>query len=176
MDYIIIRSARQTISLQIMADGSMVVRSPLKMREEEIRRFVESKQRWIRKHLPQQDSRVNRLTQGEKQALAERAKKEIPVRVAYYARLLGVTYGKITVRKQRTCWGSCSGKGNLNFNCLLMLAPENVLDYVVVHELCHRKQMNHSQSFWAAVERMLPDYKAAKKWLKDNGNQLISKL
>ena len=89
---------------------------------------------------------------------------------------MGVTYGGITIRNQRSRWGSCSGQGTLNFNCLLMLAPPEVLDYVVVHELCHRKEMNHSAAFWAEVARVLPDYEARKRWLKENGPALIGRL
>ena len=100
----------------------------------------------------------------------------IPERVSYFAPQVGVTYGNITIRSQRTRWGSCSSKGNLNFNCLLMLVPREVLDYVVVHELCHRKEVNHSPRFWAEVERILPDYKIRQTWLKDNGSQLIGRL
>ena len=92
------------------------------------------------------------------------------------APLVGVSYGGITIRAQKTRWGSCSSKGNLNFNCLLLLAPAEVLDYVVVHELCHRREMNHSPKFWAEVERVLPDYDARRKWLKENGPGLISRL
>ena len=88
---------------------------------------------------------------------------------------MGVKYGRITVRRQKTRWGSCSSKGNLNFNCLLMLCPDFVVDYVVVHELCHLKQMNHSERFWAEVERVLPQYKEARKWLKENGNIIAIK-
>ena len=113
------------------------------------------------------------MTREKVIALAEEALKVIPERVEYFAKVIGVTYGKITIRNQKTRWGSCSSKGNLNFNCLLMLAPSEVLDYVVVHELCHRKQMNHSKAFWAEVEKVCPDYKAAKKWLKEEGSQLI---
>ena len=82
----------------------------------------------------------------------------------------------ITIRNQKTRWGSCSSKGNLNFNCLLMLTPPEVIDYVVVHELCHRKEMNHSGAFWAEVEKVLPDYKEQVKWLKENGGQIIGRM
>jgi predicted metal-dependent hydrolase len=86
---------------------------------------------------------------------------------------VGVDYRRITIRSQKTRWGSCSSSGNLNFNCLLLLAPPEVLDYVVVHELCHRKEMNHSPRFWAEVGRVLPDYKKRNKWLKENGSRLM---
>ena len=76
-----------------------------------------------------------------------------------------MTYGRITIRAQRSRWGSCSSKGNLNFNCLLMLTPSEIRDYVVVHELCHRIELNHSAYFWAEVARILPDYKECRKWL-----------
>ena len=80
--------------------------------------------------------------------MADQAVKTIPEKVRYYAPLVGVTYGRITIRNQRIRWGSCSSKGNLNFNCLLMLAPSEVLESVVVHQLCHWKEMNHSKMKW----------------------------
>ena len=82
---------------------------------------------------------------------------------------MGVTYGRISIRSQKTRWGSCSAKGNLNYNWKLMLCPERVQDYVVVHELAHRKEMNHSPAFWAEVEKILPDYRERRKWLKTYG-------
>ena len=97
----------------------------------------------------------------------------IPQSLALYAPLVGVDYGRVTLRMQKTRWGSCSPQGNLNFNILLMLAPAQVLDYVVVHELCHRLEMNHSPAFWAQVERVLPDYRQRRKWLKDFGGSLM---
>ena len=93
-----------------------------------------------------------------------------------YAEKLGVSYGRITIRNQRSRWGSCSGKGNLNFNCLLMLAPPEVLDSVVVHELCHLRQMNHSERFYAEVLRVFPDYWRCHRWLKENGGALMQRM
>ena len=92
---------------------------------------------------------------------------------SYSARQVGVDYGRITIRNKKTHWGSCSSKGNLNFNCLLMLAPAEILDYVVVHGLCHRKEMNHSKAFWAEVEKVLPDYRESVQWLKEKGSLIM---
>ena len=83
---------------------------------------------------------------------------------------MGISYGMISIREQKTRWGSCSSKGNLNFNWKLILMPEEILDYVVVHELAHRKEMNHSRAFWAIVEQVLPDYQERRDWLKKNGS------
>ncbi|MGM9549859.1 MAG: M48 family metallopeptidase [Faecousia sp.] len=176
--YRVIRSSRKTISVQISGDGGVLVRCPRRMPDEAIRVFVDSKSDWIRKHLEKQAAmpRLPTFTDAQIRSLAEQASRIIPARAAWFAPLVGVTYGRITIRKQRSRWGSCSSKGNLNFNCLLVLTPPEVLDYVVVHELCHRKEMNHSGKFWAEVEQVLPDYKARQKWLKENGAALIRRL
>ncbi|MBP5249914.1 MAG: M48 family metallopeptidase, partial [Lachnospiraceae bacterium] len=89
---------------------------------------------------------------------------------------MGVDPGRIAIRAQRTRWGSCSSKGNLNFNCLLVLLPENVQRYVVVHELCHLRELNHSKRFWASVARYQPTYLADRKQLKREGAPLIARL
>ncbi len=108
--------------------------------------------------------------------LADLALKVISVKVKHYAGLMNVQYGRITIRNQKTRWGSCSSKGNLNFNCLLMLAPDEVVDYVVIHELCHLIEMNHSKAFWKQVEQVMPDYKKHRKWLKDHGNEIMERM
>lgn len=100
------------------------------------------------------------------------AKKQFTARCAYYHTFTGGTYTSITVRDQKTRWGSCSSKGTLSFNYRLIFAPPAVLDYVVVHELCHLTQMNHSKAFWNMVERVMPDYKLSKNWLKEHGHEL----
>lgn len=102
----------------------------------------------------------------------KQAKSIIPKRVRLYAEQMGETYGKITIKNQKKRWGSCSNARNLNFNRRLIMAPREVLDYVVVHELCHLRQMNHSKEFWREVEMVLPDYKMHKKWLESNSHLL----
>lgn len=178
MEYKIIRSSRRTIAIQITPDGRVFVRSPRHMSRNSVDEFVRSKQVWIEKHLAIRQTRPAPppLTREQLQTLAEEALAFIPDRAAYYAPLVGVSYGRITIRAQRSRWGSCSSKGNLNFNCLLMLVPAHVLDYVVVHELCHLRELNHSPRFWAEVERILPDYKVSRTWLKEHGDSLIGML
>lgn len=107
------------------------------------------------------------LTDADIKALSEQARIYIPSRVEHFAQIIGVTYGRITIRHQKTRWGSCSSSGNLNFNCALMNTTPEIIDYVVVHELCHRKQMNHSALFWAEVEKILPNYKELRSALKN---------
>ena len=182
MKVTVIRSNRKTVAIQVNSDLSVTVRAPRSASEKDIEEILKKKEAWISKHIEKikeakerfEAEPTEKLTREKVIALAEEALKVIPERVEYFAKVIGVTYGKITIRNQKTRWGSCSSKGNLNFNCLLMLAPPEVLDYVVVHELCHRKQMNHSKAFWLEVEKVLPNYKEVRKWLKDEGSQMIT--
>ena len=182
MKVTVIRSNRKTVAIQVNSDLSVTVRATRSVSEKDIEEILKKKEAWISKHIEKiketkervEAEPTEKLTREKVIALAEEALKVIPERVEYFAKVIGVTYGKITVRNQKTRWGSCSSKGNLNFNCLLMLAPPEVLDYVVVHELCHRKQMNHSKAFWLEVEKVLPDYKEVRKWLKEEGSQMIT--
>ncbi len=178
MAYTLIRSRRKTISLQIAPDGTLTVRCPQRMAKRDVEAFLQEKESWIRKHQTHIAARpqLPALTPEELKSLAERAASVIPQRLQHFAPLVGVTYHRVTIRSQHTRWGSCSAKGNLNFNCLLMLAPPEVLDYVVVHELCHRRELNHSPAFWAEVARVLPGYAAQRKWLREEGGALIRRL
>ena len=173
--YRLVRSDRRTISIQITAEG-VLVRAPRRMTDGQIKAFVQSKESWIRAHLQNRPAPVPAFSAEELAALVRQAKEVIPGKVAHYAALVGVRYDKITVRSQKTRWGSCSAKGNLSFNCLLMLVPEKVLDYVIVHELCHRREMNHSAKFWALVAQVLPNWRECRDWLRKNGTALIARL
>lgn len=178
----IIRSNRRTLALEISATGEIRVRAPYLVAERDIQKFVETKSNWIEKHLEkiERDKDVleseGEFSEEEIKKLVKLAKQVIPEKVSYYARIMNVTYGRIAIRKQRSRWGSCSREGNLNFNCLLMMAPPEVLDYVVVHELSHRLEMNHSTRFWSQVEKVIPNYKAPRKWLQEHGNELMLRM
>ena len=181
MEYELIRSRRKSLCAEIKGN-KLIIRAPLRAANEDISRFLSKNRKWIETHLAKAQAReqakgsCHHLTTDELRALADKARKVIPARAAHYAPLIGVTYGRITIRNQRTRWGSCSSKGNLNFNCLLVLAPPGVLDSVVVHELCHRKEMNHSEKFYAEVLRVFTDYWKWNQWLKENGGLLMAMM
>ncbi len=178
----IIRSRRKSIGLEIKEAGILTVRAPYRATKQEIRNVIIKHEDWIEQHMEKrihQEEYVKALepfSAEDIQDMARMALEIIPPKVEYYAKRIGVDYGRITIRNQKTRWGSCSSKGNLNFNCLLMQAPEEVLNYVIVHELCHRKEMNHSKNFWQLVEQEMPDYKVHRQWLKDHGGELIQRM
>ena len=180
-DVTIIYSSRRSISIEVKMDG-ILVRAPKRMSRRAIDTVLEEKRSWIEKHMEkilEQKAQLEELppfTIEEIRQLAELAMRMIPVKVAKYAPIVGVTYGRITIRNQRSRWGSCSSKGNLNFNCLLMLFPDEVIDYVVVHELCHRKHMYHSAEFYSEVERVCPEYRKHRNWLKEHGGMYLRRL
>lgn len=174
----IIPSDRRSISLRITSQREILVRVPKWLDSAQLSSFLSDKKEWILKtwlQVPEPAALTirdqNRLTALEKR-YRRAAKEYIPLRVAYFHSFTGGSYEKIVIRDQKTRWGSCSSAGTLSFNYRLMLAPPSILDYVVVHELCHLKHMNHSAAFWQAVESVLPDYKVRRTWLKEHGNEL----
>ncbi len=179
MKYRIIRSQRKTLGLEVK-EQEIIVRAPMWAATSDIDRFVKSHRDWIEKKIrkleEQRQLAAEPLTEEEVRDLVSAAQKYIPERVAYFAPLVGVKYGRVTIRKQHTRWGSCSAKRNLSFNCLLMLTPPEVIDSVVVHELCHLKEMNHSSRFYQEVLRVFPDYRKWDKWLKENGRALMMRI
>ena len=160
--YEIVYSVRKTLAVQVKADGSVVVRAPKRM----------AKYTHREKALAAAEQKAaNRLTEAERKAAVKRAAQMLAEKTAHFAKEMGVTYGRITIREQKTRWGSCSSAGNLNYNWKLVLMPERVMDYVVIHELAHRKEMNHSARFYAVVAQQMPDYKVWQSWLKEHGRE-----
>ncbi len=177
----VIRSNRKTILIQVKPN-EVIIRAPMKMKEKEIKKFAESKRNWIEKHLQSLSEKqklfenIESYSDEEIKSFVKQAKEIIPKKVKFYAEKIGVTYNRIIIRCQRTRWGSCSSKVNLNFNCLLVLLPDEIIDSVVVHELCHIKQMNHSAKFYAEIEKVFPNYNRCRQWLKQNGNKYMSRI
>ena len=172
----IIRSSRKTLAIEIRPDMRVIVRAPHRAPNGYIEQFISDRADWIVEHLRRMEQKnrqcndalpVKKLSNNDIKELADKACACIPGRVAHFAPLVGVTYGRITIRNQRTRWGSCSSQGNLNFNNRLLFVPEELVDYVVVHELAHRKEMNHSKAFWDVVEKYMPDYKERRAKLRE---------
>jgi predicted metal-dependent hydrolase len=212
----LVRSKRKTLSLIVETDGTLTVRAPSRMKEADIRGFIEAKTDWIKrkqarawkealaprhyvegetflylgKEIPLRlvtdgkpalvKDRVFKLTRSAQPRAAslfeawykKQARAVLTERVEFFAHKYGFEVGKIRISSARTRWGSCSAKSTLSFTWRLVMAPPEVIDYVVVHELCHLRELNHSRSFWAQVEAILPDYRSCRKWLKENGGKL----
>ena len=177
IEYHLIRSDRRSIGIEVDREGKVTVRAPYSCEKKRIDRFLLEKENWIRQKVKLQ--KENAMKRQEKREMPETEKKYyrnlarevLGARTGYYARKMGVTYGRISIREQKTRWGSCSSVGNLNYNWKLVLMPEHVMDYVVIHELAHRKEMNHSARFYAVVAQQMPDYKVWQSWLKEHGRE-----
>lgn len=170
LSYEVIRSGRKTMAIQVKRDGSVVVRCPVWAGEREIQAFVEAHRQWIRKHQQEVLERLEHrqvYTREQAEAYRNHARWLMAQKTWKWAQKMQVTYGKITIRQQATRWGSCSARGNLNYNWKLALLPEELVDYVVVHELAHRREMNHSPRFWKIVEEQIPDYRERRKRLRE---------
>ena len=165
MKYELIRSRRKTMSLEVTRDRRLVVRAPLQAKKEEIDAFVAKHEAWAQKHLATMPPPLPEPTAEEIAALKRRAAEILPGKVAHWSAVtdLKPTGLKITTARRR--YGSCSGKNSLCFSCFLMRCPEEAIDLVVVHELCHIKEKNHGPGFYALLGHYLPDYRERKKLL-----------
>jgi len=169
INYTLTRSARKTVAIYIK-DGEVEVRAPHRVPMCWIDNFVLSKNNWIQKTLSKQQAIVERkitLTSDEIKHYKTLAKAHIPKRVALFAAQMGVAPTAVKITSAMKRWGSCSSRGSINFSWRLILADDAVIDYVVVHELAHLTEMNHSERFWAIVEAVLPDYRERKRKLNE---------
>ena len=161
-DYTLIRSKRKTVSLSVSKDLKTIVRAPIKMPVKDIECFIAKHTDWIEK----QKLRMQELSEGrhilsdeEIKALKDKAKNYLPHRVEHFADIMGVKPKGIKITSATTRWGSCSAKNSLCFPYRLMLLPDKLIDYIIVHELAHIKEKNHSTRFYSVVEEYLPNYR-----------------
>lgn len=167
----IIKSFRKSISLQVK-NGEVIVKAPVFMLAWQINTFITKHQSWIENQLINHSKR-KQLSEYEILELKKQAKEYIPIRVLAIAGENWFQFNNIKITSAKSRWGSCTSKKNLNFSFYLIWAPKEVIDYVIIHELSHLREMNHSKKFWNIVEWIMPDYKSHVKWLKINGNKLI---
>ena len=168
MDYKLIFSDRKTVSLTVK-NGEITVRAPKKMPHSAIENFIKSHASWIEKALEREKIRSERHqlpSEAEVKKLKKAAKIYLTDKTNYFANIMGLKCGRITITSAKTRFGSCSSKGNISYSYLLMLYPEAAREYVVVHELAHLKEMNHSKRFYKIIEEILPDYKERRRMLK----------
>ena len=173
------KSKRKKVSIYVYPDGAILVRAPLFVTRKELLKLVEKKAEWMlvkqKEAIEKTKQRPLRVYSEEEKACYKKQLKEIiQKRVEFYSVYIpeAEKINRIVIKEQKKRWGSCSSKGNLNFNWKLIFAPPEIIDYVVVHEMCHLKHMNHSKDFWWEVEQILPDYKERRKWLMEHGGSL----
>ena len=168
MEYEIVYSSRKTLALSIV-NCKLVVRAPYRFPKRKIREAVEKHMEWINKHMAAQEKKrdlESNLDEDNIKRLKKEAREYFSKKTAYYANIMGLKYGRISITSATKRFGSCNDKGNICFSYRLMLYPEAAREYVVVHELAHLCEMNHSDRFYQIVASILPDYKARKRLLK----------
>ena len=160
------------MTLEVRRDGNVIVRAPLRTGLPRIKRFVNQKQEWVlgclerTKEYREQKPLSADLSESKRNVYIRKAKETITKRVSYFARLMGVSYRNITIREQKTRWGSCSSEKNLNFNWKLILAPPEVLDYVVVHETLPSEGNESFEGILGTGREIMPEYETYKLWLE----------
>ena len=168
MEYSIEYSKRKNITISVKG-GTLVVKAPHRTSREAIERVLEQHRRWISTHLPRAKARAeleDTLAEEEVKRLRKRAREYLSTLAAYYAEIMGVKYGKIRISSAKGRFGSCSSCGNISFSYRLMLYPDEAIRYVVVHELAHLLELNHSPRFYQIVASVMPDYKERQRILK----------
>lgn len=170
----VIRSARKSLGLEVRDANTVLARIPTRVSDRELKAFVENHRSWILEKtevMAEREEKRKSIPAPPPELLSKTDRMKIQLkigkRVRHYCEAMGVTVGYVTVKNQKTRWGSCSAKGNVNFNYQLAFLPDELLDYVVIHELAHRRHMNHSRAFWAEVEKYCPDYLERREQLKE---------
>jgi len=159
------------ISISVDVDGSVLVVKPIRMPSSVAEEFIQKKKKWILKSIRyfqkfSDFTPVRGRTRRDYLKHKEEARSLIHERIGYFNSNNRFPIKRVAIKNQRKCWGSCSEKGNLNFNYRIFFLPEHLRDYIIVHELCHLRELNHSSKFWALVEEILPNHKKVRKQLK----------
>lgn len=166
------KRARQ-VRMTIYANGNLVITSPIGADENRILKFINSKKEWINKELQYfskfQGMKIFKNTRKEYEQNKEIARKLVLDRLEHFNKFYGLTYNRISIKRQKTRWGSCSRDRNLNFNYKIALIKPEFADYIIVHELCHLKEFNHKKEFWELVAQTIPDYKRIRREIRRGG-------
>lgn len=168
-DYTLVRSRRRTLSMELKRDGTVVVRAPLRLGAEKIDAFVAAHEAWLvraRARLSERLAAHPEPTEAEREALLARAGTELPRRVAYWSGVTGLVPTGVRITDAKTRFGSCNSKNSLCFSWRLMQYPDEAVDLVVVHELCHIAHHDHGTDFYALLGSILPDYRERMKLLR----------
>ncbi len=164
----LIRSKIKNLYIQIK-EGELIIKSPFFMKENQIHKAIREKSNWIEKHLAKsvkkESEKIDTSNISEKNI--EIFKEKLNVYIKKYSEILNVNPNKVTIKDMKSAWGSCSSNRNISINIRLAVLEDNLLEYVVIHELCHLKYMNHSKQYWKLVENIMPDYKINRKKLKE---------
>ena len=158
------------VRVGVRGDGTVQVSAPYRVSKVFIDAFVRKHEKWLRQQLEKlalrRESPLGTWSREAYLEHKEAARKIAHERAAHFAKAYGVSYGRIAIRNQHSRWGSCSAEGNLNFNYKIALLPQHLTDYIIVHELCHLLELNHSPRFWALVAQTIPDHQAHRRELQ----------
>ena len=174
----LIRSRRRTMAIEVNKQGELVIRAPFRISERDINMFLWRSRDWIKRTQAEAQAKLEQaaLRRAEdvhdEQWYRDQAAEVIPERVRYYASQLSLEYTRVRISNAKRLWGSCSGKNCLSFSWRLAMAPREVVDYIVVHELTHIVHKNHGKLFWRRVAKTIPDHKELRQWLRDNEHLL----
>ncbi|MEX2405642.1 MAG: M48 family metallopeptidase [Candidatus Paceibacterota bacterium] len=177
VSYTLRKSKRaRRMRLAVYCDGSVIVTAPFDLKEGVTERFVREKTDWLLSKIAYfkqfRGKPVARYSHEDYVKYKTKAYDIVCERVEYFNNIYGYNFNQINIKNQKTRWGSCSKKGNLNFNYKLLFLPEKVRDYIVVHELCHLKEFNHSRKFWNLVAKTFPDHREIKAELRKHSMEL----
>ena len=171
MDFEIIRTDRKTVAISIK-NGRVILRAPKRLKDKDAEQIIKEHEKWINEKLfeyQKKEAKKLELIEAQISVLKRDAREYFAAKTEYFSKIMNLKYSRITITSARTRFGSCSSRGNISFSYMLMLYPETAREYVIVHELAHLLEMNHSKRFYAIVEQYMPDYKERRKQLKNGG-------